>query len=193
MNFTLLDTEVKLLKRMSEDDGNSFEIIYNRYHIFIYRYVLNFVKSPELAEDLTQEVFIRIWELRKDLVNIKSLKAYLITTGRNHAINHLKKAANENNKKAEILFYYQNSNNSSDYRLLSSEYKEFIQTVLNSLPLQTRQVFKLCREQDKSYDEISNLLNISSNTVKKHIVRTHKLFKKKLDFLLVLFVYYFLL
>jgi len=193
MNFTLLDTEVKLLKKMSEDDENSFEIIYNRHHILIYRYVLNFVKSPEIAEDLTQEVFIRIWELRKDLVNIKSLRAYLIAIGRNHAINFLKKASNENNKKAEILLFYQNSNNSSDYKLLSSEYKEFIQNVLNSLPVQTRQVFKLCREQDKSYDEISNLLNISSNTVKKHIVRTHKLFKKKLDFLLVLFFYFFLL
>lgn len=162
---------------MADGDEKAFGDLYNGYHTILYRFVLKFVKSPDLAEDLTQEVFINIWELRSGLTKIDSFRAYLFTAGRNHTLNFLKKASKENAAKGEILRHYNQLQENTEDKLLSEEYRKFIADVLNSLPPQTREIFRLCREQYKSYDEVAAILGISRNAVKKHMVRSHKTFK----------------
>jgi RNA polymerase sigma-70 factor (family 1) len=172
-----LHNEKTLLKQMAEGDEISFGHIYKAYHNFLYRFILKFVKSPDLAEDLTQEIFIRIWELRKEMKKVDSFQAYLFITARNHTLNFLKKVSKENIAKAEIMRHYKPVQRMADDELLSAEYRQFIQNVLDSLPAQTREVFRLSREQYKSYDEVAALLGISRHAVKKHMVRSHKKFK----------------
>jgi RNA polymerase sigma-70 factor (ECF subfamily) len=69
----------------------------------------------------------------------------------------------------------------AENEIISKEYKQWLQKVLDSMSPQMRSVFKLCREQNKSYDEVADLLQISRNTVKKHMVRSMRVIKGRLD------------
>ena len=165
-----------LLLKVANGDEKAFEYLYTKHIEFLYGFILKYVKSPNLAEDLAQDTFIRIWEKKEQLEGVNSFKDYLFIAGRNLTFNFLKKASRENVAIGEILRHYQQSSSTDDDSLLMKEYNQFIQKVLQSLPAQTREVFQLCREQNRSYDEVAALLGISRNTVKKHMVRSHKSF-----------------
>lgn len=180
MHLTHIHNEKLLLQKIAEGDEDSFAQIYGAYHESLSLFVLKFVKSKELSNDIIQEVFIRIWEHRSELPEIDSFKAYLFTIARNLTLNFLKKASRQNAVIAEIARNYKPVACIGEDRLLSNQYKQFIEEVLQSLPPQTRTVFRLCREEEKSYDEVAACLGISRNAVKKHIVRSHKFFKEQL-------------
>lgn len=180
MRLIHLHNEKLLLQRIAESDEASFAKLYEAYSDSLCQFVLKYVKSKEFSNDIIQEVFIRIWEHRNELHTIDSVKAYLFTIARNLTLNFLKRASKENTVKAEIARNYKSVACEGEDRLLSNQYKQFIEEVLQSLPPQTRTVFRLCREEEKSYDEVAACLGISRNAVKKHIVRSHKFFKEQM-------------
>jgi len=173
--------ENALLMQIAEGDKKAFDKLYEFYHSLIRKVVIKFVKSHDLADDLTQEIFIKIWDIRHELPNIGSFKSYLIVTASNHVLNFLKKASREDVAKGEIIRYYKQSEESTEDKIITQEYWKFINDVLDSLPAQTREVFRICREENKSYDEVASILGITRNTVKKHIVRANKEFKAALE------------
>ncbi len=180
MRLTNLHNEQLLLQKIAESDETSFAEIYEVYSDSLTQFVLKYVKSKELSNDIIQEVFIRIWEHRNELHAIESFKAYLFTIARNLTLNFLKRASKEKTVKAEIARNYKSVSCVTEDRLLSNQYKQFIEEVLHSLPAQTRTVFQLCREEEKSYEEVAACLGISRSAVKKHIVRSHKFFKERM-------------
>lgn len=173
--------EKDILNKVAGGDEKAYGKLYGIYYPLISKVVLKFVKSPDLTNDLTQEIFIKIWDIRKELVNIDSFKSYLIVTASNHVLNFLKRASREAAAKGEILKHYKEYEESIEDRLITQEYWQFIDNVLNSLPPQTREVFRICREENKSYDEVASILGITRNTVKKHIVRANKEFRDALE------------
>ncbi len=180
MRLIHLHNEKLLLQRIAESDDASFAKLYEAYSDSLCQFVLKYVKSKEFSNDIIQEVFIRIWEHRNELHTIDSFKAYLFTIARNLTLNFLKRASKENTVKAEIARNYKPVDSNAEDRLLSNQYRQFIEEVLQSLPAQTRTVFRLCREEEKSYDEVASCLGISRSAVKKHIVRSHKFFKERM-------------
>lgn len=175
---TKLPNESLFITQLSKGDGLAFEKIYDHYYDRIHLFVLKFVKSSQLAEDLTQEIFIKIWEDRSQLNEKESFRAWLFVIARNHTLNFLKKASRELVGVGEIVRNYQYQGNPVEEQLLEKEYLKKVQEVLDSLPERTREVFRLCREEDKSYDEVTEILGISRNAVKKHMVRSNKVFKE---------------
>jgi RNA polymerase sigma-70 factor (ECF subfamily) len=173
-------SEPLLLTRLSNGDQDAFTTLYNQYFNAVNLFVLKFVKSQQLSEDITQEVFIKIWEGRDKLSEIKSFKAWLFTIARNYTLNILKKISHESAGMGEILKNYQQQHNPVEDTIVESEYMQQLNEILNSLPPKTREVFRLCRDEQKSYDEVIQILGISRSAVKKHMVRTHKAFKENL-------------
>lgn len=177
---TKLPYERLLINQLSKGDELAFGKIYDHYQDRVHLFVLKFVKSPHLSEDITQEIFIKIWEDRMDLTEKKSFQAWLFVVARNHTLNFLKKASRESVGVGEIVRNYPFQHNPIEEQMLEKEYLEKLQQVLDSLPERTREVFRLCREEDKSYDEVTEILGISRNAVKKHMVRSNKVFKESL-------------
>lgn len=173
-----LPSETDLIHKLSQGDEQSFTKLYDHYYDRVNHFVFKFVKSPQLSEDITQEVFIKIWEGRSSIHEKESFKAWLFVVARNHTLNMLKKISNESAGVGEILKNYQYQHSPIEEGMLENEYFQKVRDVLNSLPFRTREIFKLCREEGKSYDEVSEILGISRNAVKKHIVRSHKVFKE---------------
>ncbi len=166
--------EPELLTKCAQGNEKAFVELYHLYAPLVFRFIYSFVKSSELADDLRQEVFIKVWEQRQLLGEIQSFKAYLFTVSRNHTLNALKKASKEQAAMGFILNNYQEQSDPEDERS-AKEYLAYLDQVISKISPQSRNVFMLCRQQNKSYDEVADLLGISRNAVKKHMVKSMKI------------------
>lgn len=163
-----------LLARIREGDEAAFSFFYEQHWTVIHRFVMKYLKCEDLSNDITQDIFIRLWEGRADLPEISSLKSYLFIVARNAAFNVLKKASVQENLKEKIVLAAVASRNTTEDDMLSLEYLNHLKRVVETLPAQTQKIFTLCREEEKSYQEVSQILGISKDAVKKHMVRSMK-------------------
>ncbi|MEN0053806.1 MAG: RNA polymerase sigma-70 factor [Mucilaginibacter sp.] len=193
MKVNSADNEQFLLQQLIEGNEQSFNKIYELHSREIFRFVIKFVNSVPLAEDLTQEIFIKIWENRHRLENVQSFKAYLFVTARNHTFNRLKEVFKSDVAITEVVKGFIQLRNVTEDDIIDKEYLLFLKRTLNSLPERTKEIFKQCREYGRTYDEVAATLNISRNAVKNHMVHAMKVFRssveKELDILVSLLLF----
>lgn len=161
---------------MSAGDEDAFERIYQHYHQKIYCYIISVVKSPQLAEDLRQEVFLKIWEARGQLSEVRSFGSFLFFVARNHTINVMKSVARSQSLMSEIIRH--SGEAAFDDEIMSRDYERFIQKILLSLPPRTREVYRRCKEQGRTYEEVARELGISGNAVKRHMINSIKVLRE---------------
>jgi RNA polymerase sigma factor (sigma-70 family) len=148
---------------------------------------------PEMAEDLTHEVFLKIWEVRHQLHIERSFKSYLFRVSHNKAVDMHRKIAADNRLMDQLAQHY---NASALEDLFSQEdlqqFNALLEQALVSLSPQRRKIYEMSKKEKKSYEQIAQELNISKNTVKAHISQTLALLKEfileKGQFILVLFI-----
>ncbi|SEA89885.1 RNA polymerase sigma factor [Pedobacter hartonius] len=168
------NSEKALLQQVIAGDQNGFVGIYEIYNRMVYNFIIRYVNSVPMAEDLTQEVFMKIWESRLSLAGVKSFKAYLFTTARNHTLNNLKIVFRSEAAIGEVISGFVKLRNATEEDILHKDYALFLRKMLDGLPPRSREIFKLCREEEKTYDEVARSLNISRNAVKNHMVHSMK-------------------
>ena len=168
-------SDSELAARIREGDERAFQDVYDAHHQTVHNFLYKFLKSPELTEDLAQDAFIKLWEGRESLPNLLSVKSYLLTVAKNHAFNFLKRAGIDQNAKAEIIRNYPTANNTLESAIHFRDYKRYLDGILETLTPQSREVFRLCRQEGKTYDETAEVLGISRNAVKKHMVRSMRI------------------
>lgn len=136
-------------------------------------YLLDFVKLPQLAEDLVHEVFMKLWEARERITITTSFSAYLYRISRNKGIDALKKIAKDVALRKEILEYTHPGLMvfEAESKMLS-HYEELYRSAVAALTPQRQKIFILCKEKGKTYDEAAMELGISRNTVKEHMVQS---------------------
>lgn len=173
--------EQDLLRRLSKGDEAAFVSIFDLYSARIYNFIIKYVQSPPLAEDLTQEVFMKLWESRAQVTKIESFKAYLFVIARNHTLNSLKKAFKSEAAVGEVVKNYVTQRSNTEEDILHKEYLQFLKRVLDSLPERSRRIFILCREEGKSYEEVAAAMGISKNAVKNHMVFSMKLLRSSVQ------------
>jgi RNA polymerase sigma-70 factor (ECF subfamily) len=174
----------------------AFYNIYERYSKRLYGFILRYIKQNEDAEELVQEVFVKIWESRNKIDAYSSFESFLFTIAYNTTISLLRKRSNEK-KYLEYLKSLQQSANSPDLidEIQFNELNDRVQSLLNELTPRQKEIFQLSREEGLTHDEIAKKLDISVNTVKKHMGNTLALLKLKIDSSLtinLLFAYLFL-
>jgi RNA polymerase sigma-70 factor (family 1) len=152
----------------------TFDIIFEKYKKRIYAYVLTIVKTEFTAEEITQEIFIKLWLCQDQLHEIDNLDGFVFKIVRNQALNHLRKAASNDRLLKEILNCIIPEQNNVDDKLITADYQLLMQEALNKLSPQRRLVYELSRNKGLSYEEIAIKLNLSRNTVKNHIVSALK-------------------
>jgi len=172
---TLTDNELSGLFKSGEDAA--YTELYDRYHDSIYRFIRKYLRSSQLSEDICQNVFLKLWEQRDNPVQILEFGAYLFTLAKRQAFDYLKRAAIEETALGIILQNYQPNLNAVADTHETRDYLNFIESVLDRLPEQTKAVFKLCRQHHKTYEEAAEILGISKHLVKKNMVRSMKVLK----------------
>jgi RNA polymerase sigma-70 factor (ECF subfamily) len=186
----------ELVLLIQKDDRIAFYNLYERYCRRLFGFVLRYIKQREDTEEIVQEVFVKIWESRNKIDAFSSFEAFLFTIAYNTTISLLRKRTNEQ-KYLEHLKSLQQCGNSPDLidEIQFNELNDRIQSLLNELTPRQKEIFQLSREEGLSHDEIAKKLDISVNTVKKHMGNTLALLKSQIDSCLtinLLFAYLFL-
>ena len=159
----------RLLHRLSKGDNAAFEELFRRYHKQVYLFVYQLVSSSYEAEEVVQNVFIAIWNQRKNLQINSSFLSYLFGIARHLIYRFIQQKINH---EAFIGFYlYQNDEYSfiTEEEVIFNELREKYQRLLENIPERRREIFKLSREEGLSYKAISKKLGISENTVDTQI------------------------
>lgn len=172
------DDDILLVKALSKGNVQAFERLFDKYYGPLYYHVLNFAKSERLTEDIVQDVFVKVWENRKNLKPGFSFRAYLFSIGKNHIINILKRATKEKYIKQEILSTANSCHNNPEEELILADYEAIAHRAIAQLPPKRKRIFTMCRYEGKKYDEVAQLLNISKKTVHDHILKAERSIQK---------------
>ncbi|MEN8117953.1 MAG: RNA polymerase sigma-70 factor [Bacteroidota bacterium] len=186
----------ELLLLIKKGDRVAFYNIYERYSKRLYGFVLRYIKQEADAEEIVQEVFVKIWEARSKIDVYSSFESYLFTVAYNTTISLLRKRVNEKKYK-EHLISVQQFNEAPGFtnEIYFKELTQKVQTLLDELTPRQKEIFQLSREKGLTHEEIAIKLGITVNTVKKHITNTLSFLKLHIDTGLItnlLFVYLFL-
>jgi RNA polymerase sigma-70 factor (family 1) len=174
---TSIHNDTGLLQRLAADDPKAYTDIYEAYFPLLLQSATRFLKIKPAAEDVCNEVFLTLWQNRKQLPEIQSLQAYLLTSVRNRSINALKSIARSHAMAEEVKNTFPPHTIDAEAQLLNKEYVDFIKRGIQELPNRAKEVFTLCREEGCSYEEASARLGISRDAVKWHMVVSMKKLK----------------
>lgn len=160
-----------LVERIRQGDEQAFEKLFCEYYYDLCSFAYQFTSCNERAKDLVQDVFVKIWNRRENWEIRRSVKAYLLKAVRNSAINHI----NKRGHRSEVRETFskerlQNIKPSVDLGL--EEEKKLVDQIweaVDAMPKRRRRVFILYHRHGLSYDEISEVLDISRKTVENHM------------------------
>ena len=179
--------EENILKRVSEGDMSAFQDLYYEYYGKTKSFLTGFLRDPIVCEDLTQEIFVKVWTMRHILPEVRSLNSYLYRMSKNVALNYLRSAAREVHGMADI----------EDDRILedaiSAKQKlKIVGSVISNMPLKRRSIFLMSRIFGIPNDQIAEQMNVSKKTVENHINLAGKELRRAMAELLVVIFIIFL-
>ncbi|MCL6218208.1 RNA polymerase sigma factor [Zunongwangia pacifica] len=176
-----LKEDLDLFQQISEGKYAALELLFNKYYDALCRFGLSYHKNISIVEEKVSDVFILLWNKRKELNQIEKPKSYLYVIAKNS----LKKPVRSHlsfsteSKQRPILF-----SPSTEDEIIDKEQKEInakiIQSILKSIPKKSRQIFELSRIDGFKYREISEIMDISPRTAENHIAIAMKYISKGL-------------
>lgn len=161
--------EIRLQQELSQGSEKAFEEAFQLYFKVLAVFAKKFVSDLQVAEDLVQEVFVKLYENRKSVQFHTSLKAFLFQSVRNKCIDHLRSVKSKSNHHDQIkLSNYAEQFDFTD-TMLQAELEERIYNAISELPTQCQQIFKMSRLEGKKNQEIAETLKISKRTVETQV------------------------
>lgn len=166
--------QTALLVRLKNGDQAAFADIHDQYRDRIYHYACKVCKSVHLAEEIIQDVFVRIWQKREQINPELHFGFYIQKITLNHILNHIKKASNDRVLRSMMLQYMEEHKNEIEEQLYEKELGKIYQDAIEQLPQQRKLAYEMSRMQHLSHEEIGEKMGISKHTVKNHIVEATK-------------------
>lgn len=170
--------EKELIQSLKKGNQKSFELVFKTYYPRLCTYAFDYTRQLETAEDLVKDFFLNFWTYRKKLEITTSLSGYLFRSVHNQCLNYLEREKKKNREiPSENLYLVElklKQPFTNDYpvgNLLAEEMEKQIFKVIENLPEQCREIFKLSRFEELPHKKIAEKLNISENTVKVQIYR----------------------
>ncbi len=177
------------LSLIKKGDKTAFDTVYLNYFKRLHQYATNFVKNPDEAEEIIQNVFCRLWEKRTQLDAHGYLKSFLYRSVHNACLNYLK---HQNVRSTFKVHHHQTAVNEQDLsqEISAHELEKQLHLAINELPSQCRTIFQMSRLEQLKYSEIANELNLSIKTVENQMGKALKTLRLKLiDFLPIILIY----
>lgn len=160
-----------LVQIAQHDDSRAFRLLFEALYPELMRFALYYVKVRETAEELIQDVFLKIWQIRATLLTILNFRAYLFTTTRNQCLNYLQR------KRQSVPIHFGSeddiasvgADDNPQHALELLDMQRSLKVAIDALPTQCRLIFQLVKEQGFSYREVADLLTISPRTVETQV------------------------
>jgi len=169
-----LQDEKTLLLELIEGSEFAFEEIYRLYDPRLFGRLLKLVKIEAQAEEILQDVFLKIWENRILIDPEKSVRSFLFKIAENKVYDFFRKVARDKNMEFQLIALATANHTIIESFKSGEENLAILQKAIAGLPPQRQQVFRLCKLEGKSYKEVSEMLGISASTISDHIVKGTK-------------------
>ena len=179
---------------LQKGDKRSFEKVFLEFSDVLYHLSLQYVQKEEIAEEMVQDAFVKLWDIRENINDNKNLKNFLYTITKNNCLNYLRSQKTILQTKQDLK-YIEMQLNYDALNLLASDNLEFeelqnkIETAINKLPEDIQTVFIMSRFEDLKYKEIANKLNISQKTVEARMSKALAILRTDLkDYLFYIYL-----
>jgi RNA polymerase sigma-70 factor (family 1) len=172
------DTElVDLLK-----SGNrlAYTEIYHRYKIVLHSHAYKWMRDREEAKDIIHELFTFLWDKRESIHFNSNLSGYLYVSLRNKIFNRVSRKKIESEYVSSLQSFIDQGNCITDHLVREKQLANLIEKEIAALPQKMREVFELSRKSNLSHKEIAEQLDLSDQTVRKHIQHALKILRTRL-------------
>ncbi|NCC09225.1 MAG: RNA polymerase sigma-70 factor [Bacteroidia bacterium] len=176
--------EQELVIRLKQGSQEAFTALYKHYWAKVYHFSNLYLSSESEKEEVVQEVFVRLWEVRDFIKPEESFKGFLFIITRNIIFNNFRKSFRETTYKQTVLqaaFEEYDMEESIE----TADLRSYIKGLVSQLTPRQQEVFRLSREQHLSYREISKQLDISEKTVERHINDALRFLRKNIHLFLL--------
>jgi RNA polymerase sigma-70 factor (family 1) len=157
--------EKALLARIAHGDSKAFSSLFDQYRMPVFMHVLSILKSPEQAEEITQDVFLKIWSYRDSLPEVRSFENYLFIVTKNYTISALRKKIIPTEQEIDDAYSW-----TPERQLQFKELSNRLHEIINRLPPRRKQVFLMSRFENKTHQQIASELQISAGTVNQQLI-----------------------
>ena len=174
------ESEKATISAFVNGSEGAFSELFRKYYPRLLHFVIKMVKSRHDAEEIVQEVFIKLWNIRHKVNTENSFKSFLFTITRNMAFDYLKKAIRHDELTEALWDKLELIKNNTEEAILFEDCKRITKKAIETLPPRKQLILKLSRENGLTHEEISHRLGISKNTVKNHMIEALKSLKSYL-------------
>lgn len=178
---------IELIELISDGDRNAFRSVFLSYFPKVKYFIAHLLKEETAAEDMSQDIFIKIWENRVNLKEIQSFDAYIYRMAKNAVINEFKKK-NLEEKYYNYSYPLQESSISAEEELFAKEIQLLTDLTVSKMPEQRRKIYEMSRMEGIKNEDIANKLGITKKTVENHINLALKEIRKTISFILLFFI-----
>ncbi|MCW3089787.1 MAG: polymerase ECF-type sigma factor [Ferruginibacter sp.] len=171
MNTIPPDTNSDLLKQVAEGNEVAFSRLFEQYHRKLGVFVLKLTGNPGMAEEVVQDIFLKLWQQRSGLTTVRNFDTYLFVISRNHTYSLLRKVMAEKRRIERWAqdIQLESEAEGSEPEHLDELYESVIEAAITRLPPQQQKVYRLKKQEGLKYKQIGELMNLSPETVKKHL------------------------
>ena len=169
MAIYLTLTDLELVDLLKKDDGDAFSEIYSRYAVLLVGFASSKLFDLEDSRDIIHDVFVKLWQERKQLKVDRDLKAYLFKLTRYRIVDKIRKNITRQEYAAMVNSLAVSYGVTIEQEIAAKEMTQIIETSLNKLSPRVKEVYLLSREENLSVAEIADKLQVSEQTVKNQL------------------------
>ncbi|MDR1344550.1 MAG: RNA polymerase sigma-70 factor [Tannerellaceae bacterium] len=174
-------TDKQTLYSLRKGNVTAFEAVYKRYGAWVYNFFNLLLPDKSMAEDLTQTVFLKIWERHADIRPDYNFEAYLFTIARNLISKEIERRLLDSRLREAVLHSNRDIDLTTEQNIEAASLRRFVDRLVEQLPTERRRVYRMSREQHLSNKEISRQLSISEKTVETQLYRSLRFLKRQLS------------
>jgi RNA polymerase sigma-70 factor (family 1) len=181
--FKFMDSKEKeqIIQSLSKGNSSALRQLYDKYAPSVYRFAFSILRNSHDSEEITQMVFIKIWDIRNTLRDDTNLTSFLLTITKNSSYNFLKHKYKEKLMFEKLeLSLKDKTPELIDHSLIEKDLNDILSRLIEQLPPRRREVFVLSRFSGLSYKEIAAKLEISENTVDTQMRKALQFIKENL-------------
>lgn len=171
-------TDARLTYLIKTGVKEAFQELFERYGPRIYQFSYSYLKNGEDAEELVQDVFLKIWEKRDSLDDSKNIKSFIFKVAVNAIYDFIRRKNIESAYKDFAEANFEKQPNSTWHQVIFSEMLANLDRLVKQMPPERQKIFRLSREDGLTSEEIARKLNLSKRTVENQLYRAIALLKK---------------
>ena len=185
-------SDSELARKISVGQKPAYQELFERYAQRIYNFSFAYLKNKGDAEELVQDVFLKIWEKREMLDHSKNIKSFIFKIAVNTIYDFMRRKNIENAFNDFSKANFNSETENTWHTVIFEDMQQNLQSLILQLPEQQQKIFKLSKTEGLSNDEIAASLSLSKRTVENHLYRAISFLKEHFrdESLIALFFFY---